>query len=85
MYEIFNPEIPGLEQPNPGISGLRKMSGIPVFGIGIPMHDVSCFVQICMPKRLSNASRPLEDGNILIFRQLGELYSKCYYFKCMPH
>jgi hypothetical protein len=29
MYEIFNPEIPGLEPPNPGISGLRNMSGIP--------------------------------------------------------
>jgi hypothetical protein len=43
------------------------------------------FVQICMSKRLSNASRPLEDGNILIFSQLGELYSKCYCFKCMPH
>jgi hypothetical protein len=30
MYEIFNPEIPGLEPPNPEISVLRKMSGIPV-------------------------------------------------------
>jgi hypothetical protein len=29
MYEIFNPEIPRLEPPNPGISGLRKMLGIP--------------------------------------------------------
>jgi hypothetical protein len=28
MYKIFNPEIPGLEPPNPGISGLRNMSGI---------------------------------------------------------
>jgi hypothetical protein len=28
MYEIFNPEIPGLELPNPGILGLRKMPGI---------------------------------------------------------
>jgi hypothetical protein len=39
MYEIFNPEIPGLEPPNPGISGLINMSGIPGFGIpgfGIP-------------------------------------------------
>jgi hypothetical protein len=33
MYEIFNPEFPGLEPPNPGISGLRNMSGIPGFGI----------------------------------------------------
>jgi hypothetical protein len=33
MYEIFNPKIPGLEPPNPGISGLRNMSGIPGFGI----------------------------------------------------
>jgi hypothetical protein len=40
MYEIFNPEIPGLEPPNPGISGLRKMPGIPGIrdpGIGIPI------------------------------------------------
>jgi hypothetical protein len=29
MYKIFNPEIPRLEPPNPGISGLRKMPGIP--------------------------------------------------------
>jgi hypothetical protein len=33
MYQIFNPEIPGLEPPNTGISGLRKMPGIPGFGI----------------------------------------------------
>jgi hypothetical protein len=29
MYEIVNPEIPELEPSNPGISGLRKKSGIP--------------------------------------------------------
>jgi hypothetical protein len=27
-YQIFNPEIPGLEPPNTGISGLRKMPEI---------------------------------------------------------
>jgi hypothetical protein len=31
MYDIFNPEIPGLKPPNPGISGLRKMPEIPAF------------------------------------------------------
>jgi hypothetical protein len=36
MYEIFNPEIPGLEPPNPGISGLTKIPGIRDPGIGIP-------------------------------------------------
>jgi hypothetical protein len=29
MNQIFNPEIPGLEPPNIGISALRNMSGIP--------------------------------------------------------
>jgi hypothetical protein len=33
MYEIFNPEIPGLQPTNPEISGLRKMPGISEFGI----------------------------------------------------
>jgi hypothetical protein len=33
MYELFNPETPGLEPPNPGTSGLRNISGIPGFGI----------------------------------------------------
>jgi hypothetical protein len=33
MHEIFNPEIPGLEPPNPGISGLRKMRDPRIFGI----------------------------------------------------
>jgi hypothetical protein len=37
MYEIFNPEIPGLEPLNPGISGLRKTLGIRDPGIGIPI------------------------------------------------
>jgi hypothetical protein len=36
MYEIFNPEIPGLEPPNPVILGLRKMPRDP--GIGIPTY-----------------------------------------------
>jgi hypothetical protein len=39
MYEIFYPEIPGLEPPNPGISGLRKIPGIRDPGIGIPNYD----------------------------------------------
>jgi hypothetical protein len=44
MFEIFTPEIPGLEPPNPGISGLRKMSGIPVFGIpGLESLYVSAY------------------------------------------
>ena len=33
MHEIFNPEIPGLELPNPGISGLRKMPGFEIPGL----------------------------------------------------
>jgi hypothetical protein len=33
MYEVVIPEIPGLDGSNPGISGLRKKSGIPGFGI----------------------------------------------------
>jgi hypothetical protein len=34
MYEVnVNPEIPGLEPSNPGISGLRKKFGIQRFGI----------------------------------------------------
>jgi hypothetical protein len=37
MYEIVNPEIPGLDGFNPGISGLRKNVRDP--GIGIPMAD----------------------------------------------
>ena len=49
MYEIFNPEIPGLEPPNPGISGLRKMPGIPVFGIpGLESLDTMLGSQICL-------------------------------------
>jgi hypothetical protein len=42
VYEIVNSEIPGLEPSNPGISGLRKKTGIPRFGIpdpGIPTDD----------------------------------------------
>jgi hypothetical protein len=34
MYEIFNPEIPGLEPPNTRIPGLDKNARDP--GIGIP-------------------------------------------------
>jgi hypothetical protein len=29
MYEVVNPEIPGLDVSNPGISGLRKSPGYP--------------------------------------------------------
>jgi hypothetical protein len=41
MYEIFNPEILGLEPPNPGILGLRNMSGMYVrlyFNASIEIH-----------------------------------------------
>jgi hypothetical protein len=33
MCEDVNPEIPGFEPSNPGLSGLRKKSGIPGFWI----------------------------------------------------
>jgi hypothetical protein len=40
MSEIFNHEIPGLEQPNPVISGLRIMFRIPGLEALVTNHSI---------------------------------------------
>jgi hypothetical protein len=40
MYEAVNPEIPGLDGSNPGISGLRKSPGSRNPGIAIPSYTL---------------------------------------------
>jgi hypothetical protein len=49
MHEILNPEIPGLELPNPGILGLRQMLGIQGFGIGIPIPTPEVWQAVTPP------------------------------------
>jgi hypothetical protein len=57
MYQIFNPEIPGLEPPNTGISGLRKMPGI-----GIPSW------KSILKQTITQTIKPLIYTNFLAFK-----------------
>jgi hypothetical protein len=50
MYEVVNPEIPGLDGSNPEISGLRKRSGIRDPGIAISTASPALVINLIKPQ-----------------------------------
>jgi hypothetical protein len=92
MYDIFNPEIPGLEPPNPGIEkhvrdpGIRADPGIGIPTTNPPSTEVTeSYSSLLPPKIIKRAGRLLEVAIVDILRYSSLLKIRWYFYIAMKH